>query len=132
MQVSIPGPAESRFPGFTIPGNIASDSVDGETIAINLETGTYFALGLNASLIWNCIRDSKSDAEVGEIDESEIESILRTFVAEGLMLGPVVGEVSEGVLTKFSDMEDLLLADPIHEVESTGWPSLRSPGEGPR
>lgn len=26
------------------------------------------------------------------------------------------------VLTKFTDMQDLLLLDPIHEVNSSGWP----------
>lgn len=26
------------------------------------------------------------------------------------------------VLTKFTDMQDLLLLDPIHEVDETGWP----------
>lgn len=28
-------------------------------------------------------------------------------------------------LEKFTDMEDLLLLDPIHEVEETGWPNAK-------
>ena len=30
------------------------------------------------------------------------------------------------VLNKYTDMQDLLLLDPIHEVDATGWPSIKS------
>ena len=30
------------------------------------------------------------------------------------------------VLQKHTDMQDLLLLDPIHEVDETGWPSLKA------
>jgi len=29
------------------------------------------------------------------------------------------------VLNKYTDMKDLLLLDPIHEVDDTGWPSVK-------
>lgn len=32
---------------------------------------------------------------------------------------------SEPALQKYTDMEALLLADPIHEVDDTGWPNLK-------
>jgi hypothetical protein len=35
-------------------------------------------------------------------------------------------------LTKFTDMEDLLLLDPIHEADETGWPQQRAEGAPPR
>jgi hypothetical protein len=31
------------------------------------------------------------------------------------------------VLNKYTDMQDLLLLDPIHEVDATGWPSTKPP-----
>jgi hypothetical protein len=31
------------------------------------------------------------------------------------------------VLQKYSDMQDLLLLDPIHEVDETGWPHALPP-----
>ena len=31
------------------------------------------------------------------------------------------------VLQAFDDMQDLLLFDPIHEVEPTGWPQVSPP-----
>ena len=30
------------------------------------------------------------------------------------------------VLNKYSDMQDLLLLDPIHEVDDTGWPNVKT------
>jgi len=29
------------------------------------------------------------------------------------------------VLNKYTDMQDLLILDPIHEVDATGWPSTK-------
>jgi hypothetical protein len=29
------------------------------------------------------------------------------------------------VLQKYTDMEDMLLLDPIHDVDETGWPNLQ-------
>ncbi|MBN1363511.1 MAG: PqqD family protein, partial [Syntrophaceae bacterium] len=29
------------------------------------------------------------------------------------------------ILNKYTDMQDLLLLDPIHEVDATGWPSTK-------
>jgi len=29
------------------------------------------------------------------------------------------------VLSKYTDMQDLLLLDPIHEVDATGWPTVK-------
>ena len=36
------------------------------------------------------------------------------------------------ILHKYTDMQDLLLLDPIHEVDEAGWPSVKpdSPHEG--
>lgn len=30
------------------------------------------------------------------------------------------------ILRKYTDMQELLLLDPIHEVDDTGWPSIKS------
>ena len=32
-------------------------------------------------------------------------------------------DFQEPALQKYTDMEDLLLLDPIHEVDDTGWPN---------
>ncbi|TMI76502.1 MAG: PqqD family protein [Bacillati bacterium ANGP1] len=35
------------------------------------------------------------------------------------------------VLHKYSDMQDLLLLDPIHDVDDAGWPMLKSNADTP-
>jgi hypothetical protein len=34
------------------------------------------------------------------------------------------------VLNKYTDMQDLLLLDPIHEVDERGWPNSVEAGRG--
>jgi hypothetical protein len=113
---------------LSFPSYIASDSVDGETIVINLENGSYYALSLEASQVWQRLSAQFTEKKLWRGDD---ESIIAAFIEEGLMLGSVAGVGATDAFTKFTDMEDLLLADPIHEVEQTGWPSLSSPSSGP-
>jgi len=37
---------------------------------------------------------------------------------------PEQGEFSPPIMEKFTDMSELLLLDPIHEVDETGWPNM--------
>jgi hypothetical protein len=39
--------------------------------------------------------------------------------------GAANGVFTRPVLTKFTDMQDLLLLDPIHDVNSSGWPAKK-------
>ncbi|MBI4773742.1 MAG: PqqD family protein [Deltaproteobacteria bacterium] len=49
--------------------------------------------------------------------------------------GPAVGRKNNKlpfkrpVLEKYTDMSDMLLLDPIHEVDETGWPALKKEGK---
>ncbi len=36
------------------------------------------------------------------------------------------------VLNRFSDMQELLLLDPVHEVDATGWPRLKESTATPK
>jgi hypothetical protein len=39
--------------------------------------------------------------------------------------GPIEGKFEAPVLQKYTDMQDLLLLDPIHDTDETGWPNIR-------
>jgi Coenzyme PQQ synthesis protein D (PqqD) len=39
--------------------------------------------------------------------------------------GDDVGAFTSPVLEKYTDMQDLVLLDPVHEVDTTGWPQPR-------
>ena len=134
---------------------VIHETIDGEAVIINLDTGCYYSLDQGGADIWCHIEKS---ASVGEIAEdlirrhnskpAEIENAVLRFITElqneNLIVAnsaqkveqsggpdPSVGRnsVSERphfqapTLQKYTDMQELLLLDPIHEVDETGWPS---------
>jgi hypothetical protein len=46
----------------------------------------------------------------------------------GASLAKYDGSFEPPKFTKFNDMQNLLLSDPIHDVDATGWPNL-DPGK---
>lgn len=54
--------------------------------------------------------------EMQSADDRQIQSILKTIENTGL-------DFVTPSLQKYSDMQELLLLDPIHEVDETGWPA---------
>jgi len=131
---------------------VIHDTIDGETIAINQRTGRYYSLDGPAAVIWQALASGTSRARLldelaARYDasptslEAELDAFLAELRAEDLVVddpasagGPVAPDAgpSPGVarqpftglaLHHYSDMEVLLLADPIHEVDETGWPT---------
>jgi hypothetical protein len=122
---------------------ISHQTIDGEVVAINLENGCYYSLLDLSASIWHqlaggvsraAILDAVTRAYPSHPDASEQVS---TFIDQLLADGLVVEEGAEAVaapavalpdaftapkLEKFTDMQELLMLDPIHEVDSMGWP----------
>jgi len=126
---------------------------DDEVVIVNLDSGDYFSLSDSGVAIWNCLLDGCSVDETirvvasryeGNLDEirASIQSLIETLEEENLVVrqrGDAAPEAkSEGgmgdqakapfvapVLNRYSDMRDLLLIDPIHDVDETGWPRVK-------
>jgi hypothetical protein len=126
-----------------IPGDrVVSEVIDGEVVAIDLETGRYYSLEGAAARAWEAIQAGKDAdgvvavvaAEAGiETDEArpDVIAFLAELQAEGLLLGNGTG-TPEGApgrvslaLNRYTDMQDLIVLDPIHDVDETGWPNRR-------
>jgi Coenzyme PQQ synthesis protein D (PqqD) len=136
---------------------VVHETIDGEVVMINLDTGCYYSLDNVGAAIWNRL---DSGASLGEMvawlassypsDRQEVEAAVEQLVTElqseelirGLdgqaagrdgarhdgargepAVAPAVFETP--VLHKHTDMQDLLLLDPIHEVDETGWPTVK-------
>ena len=113
--------------GAKIPAHIAGETVDGETIVINLLTGAYHSVRGEAARVWELIGSSGAH----EVDQ-RADQVLADFHAAGIIewsgsrpLPAASADPSNVGLTSYTDMAQLLLADPIHEVDETGWPKLR-------
>jgi hypothetical protein len=128
---------------------VIGEVLDNEAIIVNLDSGAYYSLHDSGSLIWTWIEQEHSLAEIIEgvsnlhVGEratfgQEISRLLSELEAENL-IAPADGSLSLGAvplvtplehksaflppqLEKFTDMADVLLLDPIHEVDETGWP----------
>jgi Coenzyme PQQ synthesis protein D (PqqD) len=124
------------------------ETIDGETIIINLTTGTYYSLRGAAPTIWNAICEGASTAGLVQQVESSfetgsdeiapsVEAFLLELQAEDLVavtdangsdLVVAVEPAAERTpfeaphLEKYTDMQDIILLDPVHKVDSEGWP----------
>src|SRR3954466_3604431 len=117
-----------------------AELVEGEVIAINLDTGSYYSLIGPAAEVWNRLVAGFSPQEIlaGPADElaDSLQRFIDALLAEGL-IRPASGAPAPAAsmpalapwpsdalrFDHFTDMQDLLLLDPIHDVdERTGWP----------
>jgi hypothetical protein len=124
---------------------VSHDLLDGEIIAIHFETGTYYSMRETAAEIWLKLADPISLESLAshfvQIDQKgldRLQSFLDSLKQEGLITcsdgsdvkisrGADMGVFSEPTFEKYTDMQALLLADPIHDVElQAGWPHLKS------
>ena len=124
--------------------SIVSEVLDGEGVMINLDTGTYYSASGVGGAIWSLL---EAGAHAGEIAgwleatwgrsptlTADLQAYVAQVVAEKLVVpdagraAPVLPPVrprtdyAKPVLEVFKDMQDLLLADPIHDVDAGGWP----------
>jgi Coenzyme PQQ synthesis protein D (PqqD) len=124
------------------------ETIEGEVILIALDTGTYYSLRESGADVWAGIEQGAAEGEILEAlaqryDASPEEmrpavgTLLAELEAEGLVEeaegGPAgaveLPEAGNGsrpfsapVLEKHTDMQDLILIDPVHEVDARGWP----------
>ena len=135
------------------PVQVVHETIDGEVIIIQLERGNYFSLSGSGARLWALLISGHTPAEaavlLGEhygMPPSEMErwvgELVQELVEEGLIApggdgapaaGPQngavlgdapVGEFAPSKLEKYTDMQDHLLIDPIHDVTVSGWPSV--------
>jgi len=136
---------------------VVCESFDGEIVAIHFTSGNYYSLVGVGARILELLDGGHTPDEVSEAlsrfydaRPHDIGGAVGGFVAEleqenlivarnltdapGQMKAefhaPAVKSAFEPPrLEKYSDMQDLLLLDPIHDVDEIGWPSAAT---GPR
>lgn len=131
------------------PKKVVHETIDGEAILIQLETGTYYSLeGSGPEILALITHGTTRDALVtalegrygngdgnlaravnGLVDELEAEGLVEpgaASAADSALLNGVPEPSPAGfrvpVLRKFTDLQELLLLDPIHEIDEVGWP----------
>jgi len=117
---------------FAIVGDhLVGEVFDGEAIIIDTVTGAYYSLPDGAAQIWSALAaGAASYDEIGAASAADSDlllAVLGELVEEGLVVSEsaVLLRVdgAQRYLSKYSDMEELLLLDPIHDVAPIGWPA---------
>jgi hypothetical protein len=131
--------------------HVAAEEFDGEFVLIHFARGTYFSLRHAAVDVW---RQFGNGADPARIEErvlehfavrssdatAELKKCIQVLIDEELLretagAGPPVEDWSSSGWTPpavemYSDLKDLIVLDPVHEVDaSTGWPR-RAGGNG--
>jgi hypothetical protein len=138
---------------------VVSEIIDGEVVIMNLTSGNYYSSDNVGAVIWGWIEGGKTLRNIEQLlslryaaDAEDLTAALTVFVdrliAEKLVreieLVPTLatdnGHALKGAagggrfvapeLHVYTDMQDLLLLDPIHDVDEAGWPRPRDDTPG--
>jgi hypothetical protein len=144
---------DARFKVNSPP--VIHQTLDGEVIVVNLDTGTYYSFEGVAAEIWAAAERGLTVAEVvseaAELHGASstaaspaVTRFLAELAREELIVGvngsaPFTapeavesashGSFPEPLLNKYTDMQELLLLDPIHDVDERGWPNAAAAGQ---
>ena len=137
------------FNGLEVAGpDCIAEDFGGEVVVLNSASGVYYSLTDLAAGVWRDLMAGHSAesllSAVGRVDEQASQAttdFIRGLETAGLLrrtsprspstLTPEsVALVSAGetklTIQSFDDMKDLILADPIHDVDDEmGWPVMR-------
>ncbi|MEW6303747.1 MAG: PqqD family protein [Verrucomicrobiota bacterium] len=134
---------------------VIHENIDGEVVVINLDSGTYYSLTDSAARIWDWLQAGDDTTQIAarlgheyavesSIAHTEATRFLQELQSENLIVfangrqdavaTPASGKPANGSarafqpprLQKFTDMQELLLLDPIHEVDEAGWPRMKN------
>jgi len=144
-------PAPSNFPFYKLGLNIAHEVFEGELVLVNLETGRYYAMSReSADILTLCIQIatlreivsslSANYSGAGDHLATAIEAFLEQLTEEGIVAktdkrpdSASLPALEQAPIREFeiptfevhNDMQDLLMLDPIHEVDDAGWPVMK-------
>ena len=133
---------------------VISETMDGEAIIVNLDSGAYYSLRGVGAEIWGLLQEGTALETViswvtgrytgaPQSMAADVTALVATLIDEQLLTpgnAPVAAPALTlnpppadrppfvtPVLEKYTDMADLLLLDPIHEVDEQGWPHPAPP-----
>ncbi|WP_136659097.1 PqqD family protein [Nitratireductor sp. XY-223] len=129
--------------------DVASEEFDGEFVVLDLNNGRYYSMDGAAAIVWKALTDGASPKDLAAVCDEEgkcgpqailafcdqLESyglVVPTPERSGIVLPDTLAQAIQlnetpPETTMYDDLAELMMADPIHEVdESEGWP-VRKP-----
>jgi len=128
---------------------ILAEEISGEVLAIDNRTGAYVSITGSGVAIWNLVMAGHSPIEVADAlaarHETDVDAVQGAVVAfvDRLVENELIvvteraappnptpptddalGPFRDPQLDRYTDMEDMLLFDPIHDVGEEGWSDI--------
>jgi len=126
--------------------SVVAELIDGELVIMDLQSGNYFSAEKTGAQIWAWIEKGYGLKSVLDLigahfssaasAEQDLQEFVDQLVANNLIKekqgdpNPVDEPSANGAAAPYSkpemaiytDMKDMLLLDPIHDVDEAGWP----------
>lgn len=132
--------------------NVVCEVFDQEVVVVNLDVGIYYSIGGWAAQIWLMLQNHYCLDEIiqslqpyckdsPEVIQASVSSYIHDLLEKGLIVTDSTSAAAinhalillteEAMpqlgLEEFSDMQDMLLLDPVHDVDEAGWPIAKPP-----
>lgn len=134
---------------------VVAEVIDGEAVIMDLASGHYFSTQHVGCDIWRAIELGASRTSIVsslvsayDVEPDVASAAVATFVNELVERNLVIESngypesrqppiqpndrrlpFASPILNSYTDMEELLLLDPIHDVDQSGWPMPKAPDE---
>ena len=130
-------PSRPRYYRANQP-SVVSETIDSEAVILDLSSGTYFSARSTGAAIWEALQaGADADAVLAAAPDESARAAIEAFIAhlleqrllvaadppaQPVAIPSIDAPFAPPMLEQYTDMEDLLLLDPIHDVEVVGWP----------
>ncbi|WP_114287431.1 PqqD family protein [Candidatus Halocynthiibacter alkanivorans] len=119
--------------------DIVFEEFEGDLVVLNLASGRYFGFNKSAASIWNAMMQGVRPSTISAVGpgETDIRGFVDTLLANELVvanadinapldtaqIADLEADRSAPVVEVYDDLADLIVADPIHDVDAeAGWP----------
>ena len=135
--------------------NVVDETLDGEALIVNLGSGVYYSIAGTGEVIWRMLSQGVPPTAVAEnlqqrfdVTAEDASAAVGAFAGQLLaeeLLVPADADLADvnsgsGIssaggtrapwaapeLKRYADMQDLLLLDPVHDVNEQGWPNANA------
>lgn len=124
--------------------DVLDEVFDGEAVIVNVHSGYYYSLNPAGTAVWSLFSEPRSRSAVtSHFKGADVAAFVDKLIEDKMVIPTDEPEValaqappaldSAPELQRFDDMKDLLMFDPIHDIDldGDGWPVERPGGAAP-
>lgn len=121
--------------------DIVFEKFGGDLVVLDIATGRYFGFNPTAARVWEALMAGASPATIAElgfdvasvvgfVEKLEVYKLIVSAGVSNRLLpdqlrDPLTADLSAPTVEVYEDLADLIVADPIHDVDDQhGWPRM--------